>query len=324
MRPPKKRQSAVRTPLNRILGTEANVRLLRVLTSEPNSLSRSELGRRAGLEGKGAHLAARRLEEVGIVRRVGTGLRQQVKLELNHPLAAPLQTLFREEQARVERLLESLKQAAQNLAPELDSAWIQGDFAEHLDRPGAPIVMGVLARGATLPRITKALRMAVAPTEAREDVTVEIIGFTRPDIEVAKPDQKKELARAMTLFGIPPSAFTQERTEGRPLRKSITHSDRDREQTLIASEVASRLARNPGKRQAAQQWIRKRLESASEHERGDLEEWLSILDSMSPPRLARFLVDQGERATRLRQTFPFLDVLSADERQEIVRKARSE
>jgi len=324
VRRPKKQQSAIRTPLNRILGTEANVRLLRVLTSEPHPLSRSELGRRAGLEEKGAHLAARRLEEEGIVRRVGTGPRQQVKLELKHPLAGPLQKLFREEQARVERVLESLKQAVQNLAPDLDSAWVQGDFAEHLDRPGAPIVMGVLARGATLPRITKALRAVVAPTEAREDVTVEISGFTRPDIEVAKPDQKKELARAMPLFGIPPSAFTQERMEGQRMRKPITHSDRDKEQTFIAREVASRLASNPGKRQAAKQWIRQRLESASEHERGELEEWLSILDTMSPPRLARFLVDQGERATRLRQTFPFLDILSADERQEIVRKARDE
>lgn len=324
MRPPKKQQSAIRTPLNKMLGAEANVRLLRVLTSEPHPLSRSELGRRAGLEEKGAHLAARRLEEEGIVRRVGTGPRQQVKLELKHPLAGPLQKLFREEQARVERVLESLKQAAQNLAPDLESAWVQGGFAEQLDPPGAPIVMGVLARGATLSRITKALRAAVAPTEAREDVTVEITAFTRPDLQVANPDQKKELAKALPLFGIPPSAFAKDPIEDQLLRKPITHSDRDREQTFIAREVASRLASNPGKRQAAKQWIRKRLESASEHERGELEEWLSILDGMSPLRLARFLVDPGERATRLRQTLPFLDVLSADERAKIVRKARGE
>jgi len=38
--------------------------------------------------------------------------------------------------------------------------------------------------------------------------------------------------------------------------------------------------------------------------------------------LARFLVDQGERATRLRQTLPFLNVLSEQEKQEIIRSAR--
>jgi len=324
MRPPKKPQSALRTPLNRMLGTEANVRLLRVLTSEPHPLSRSELGRRAGLEQKGAHLAARRLEEEGIVRRVGSGPRQQVELEVKHPLASPLQMLFGEEKARVERVLESLKQAAQNLAPDLESAWVQGDFAEHLDPPGAPIVMGVLARGATLSRITKALRAAVDPTEAREDVTIEITAFTRPDLQVATRDQKNGLAQALPLFGIPPSAFAKEPRENQQLRKPITHSDKDKEQIFIAREVANRLASNPGKRQAAKQWICKRLESASEHERDELKEWLSILDTMSPLRLARFLVDPGERATRLRQTLPFLDILSADDRAKIVRKARGE
>ncbi len=324
MRPTKNPQSAIRTPLNRILGTEATVRLLRVLTLDSDPLTKNELGRRAGLEEKGAHLAARRLEKEGILRRVGTGPRQHVELESRHPLAQSLQQLFGEEQARTERVLDSIRRATQKLSPDLDAAWIQGDFATHQDRPGEPILVGILARGAVLPRITKALRAAVAPTEASEDVTIELNAFTRPDLEVAKPDLATDLARAIPLFGTPPSAFTQESKEGRRLRNPVTHSNREREQVLIAQEVARRLAGNPGIRQAAKKWIRKRLKSASPQERSELDEWLSILESMSPSRLERFLADPGERATRLRQTFPFPDVLTADERAEIVRKARGD
>jgi hypothetical protein len=170
----------------------------------------------------------------------------------------------------------------------------------------------------------KALRAAVTPTEASEDVTIELNAFTRPDLAVAKPDQAADLTRAMPLFGTPPSAFTPQSEEGRQLRNFVTHSDREREHGLIAQEVARRLASNPGIRQAAKKWIRKRLESASPQERSGLNEWMSILESMSPSRLERFLADPGERATRLRQTFPFPDVLTADERAEIVRKARGD
>jgi hypothetical protein len=323
LRPPKIKQSAIRTPLNRILGTVANIRLLRVLTLEPHPLSRQELGHRAGIEGSGAHITARRLEKEGILRRIGTGPRQQVKLELGHPLAAALQKLFREEQARVDRIVESLKRAAQNLAPDLDSAWIQGEFAEHTDNPGAAITMGVLARrGAKLPEITKALRATIASIEKREDVTVEIITFTNADLAVASQNQEKELKRAMPLFGLPPTILVEEFQGRQDWLLPATHSDKDKEQTLMAEKIANRLASNPEQVQAAKKWIHQRIATASQRERGALEEWLSLLDTMSPQRLARFLVDQGERATRLRQTLPFLNVLSEEERQEIIRSAR--
>jgi hypothetical protein len=42
---------------------------------------------------------------------------------------------------------------------------------------------------------------------------------------------------------------------------------------------------------------------------------------MSLPRLRRFLVDSGERATRLRQTLPFVDALSNDERDAILKES---
>ncbi len=322
VRPLKRRQSALRTPLNRILGAEANVRLLRVVTLEPDSLTRSELGRRAGVGEKGAHLAARRLEEEGILRRVGSGPRQQVTFELRHPLAEPLQALFRAEHARTERLIEKVKLAIRELSPDVDAAWIEGAFATLQDRPGDPLEIGVLARGGALPGVMKALRMSLGPIEAGEDIRIELKGYTRPDLEVIRPDEARDLAKAIPISGTPPSAFTKLGRETQDLRNLVMHADRDRQQALIAEEVATRLVRNPGILQAAKEWIEKRLDAASARERAELEEWLSILNTSSPSRLARFLRDTGERATRLRQTFPFMEVLSPDERAAILQKAR--
>lgn len=319
VRPPKRRQSAIRTPLNRILGAEANVRLLRVVTLAPDSLTRSELGRRAGVEEKGAHLAAQRLEREGILRRVGTGPRQQVQLELRHPLAEPLQALFRAEQARVQRLIANVATAVRALSPDIDAVWIQGAFATSEDRPGEPVVIGILAPGAALPRAMKTLRLALGPIEKNEDVSIEVDGYTRPDLAALKPKEAKELAAAIPILGAPPGAFTAEGTTAVEARHVVMHGDRDREQALLAQEVAARLVRNPELLDAAKRWLEQRLSTASPQERGDLDEWLSILNSKSPSRLEQFLRDGGERATRLRQTFPFMEVLSAEERMAILR-----
>jgi hypothetical protein len=40
-----------------------------------------------------------------------------------------------------------------------------------------------------------------------------------------------------------------------------------------------------------------------------LVEWRQILRTQSPTRIRKLLVDPGERATRLRQTLPFLDAI---------------
>jgi hypothetical protein len=95
MRPPKHRQSALRSPLNRILGTETNVRILRALVDDPFPMTRSELGRMANLESKGAYLAANRLLGEGLLQLVGKGPRQQVELERKHSSRAPSKSASR-------------------------------------------------------------------------------------------------------------------------------------------------------------------------------------------------------------------------------------
>lgn len=324
MRPPRTPQSATRTPLNQLLGAEANVRVLRVVSHDPHPMSRSELGRRAGLETKGAHLAANRLLKQGILKRVGTGTRQQVQLEQKHPLASALRSLFRAERDHSDRIIEGLRKAAHELSSVLDAAWIQGPFATEEDRPEDAITVGVLARSDTITRAVDSLRELVTAIESAEDVTIEIKALTRADLAVSRPAELRSVEEALPLFGPPPTAFTISAKHERSMRNVLAHSDRDQEQWVLAREIAQHLINNPVKLEVAKKYIAKRLQNASSREQHDLKEWDSILHSMSPARLQKFLLDTNERAVRLRQTMPFLEILSSREREELLEKARGE
>jgi hypothetical protein len=63
------------------------------------------------------------------------------------------------------------------------------------------------------------------------------------------------------------------------------------------------------------------MAGASPQERHELDEWAHSLRTASPGRLRRLLVDPGERATRLRQTLPFLGILSPEERRTVMDEA---
>src|SRR5262245_40117894 len=254
MRPPKRRQSAIRAPLHRILGAEGNVRLLRILALNQQPLTRTEFARRSGLEVPGAHLAANRLVKDGVLRTVGGGARQQVELEPAHPLMGAIKALFAAERDRVERIIEGLRTVAKALANDLDSAWIQGPFAVGEDEPGEPLIVGFLARTSSAGRLLMDFQNAVTPIEQTEDVTIETKPYTRADLATLRPEELKGLAEVVPVFGPPPFVFTQGARDPRGLRNNtVVHGDRESEQQ--AREIASRLRRDPATRRRAVEYI---------------------------------------------------------------------
>jgi uncharacterized damage-inducible protein DinB len=97
----------------------------------------------------------------------------------------------------------------------------------------------------------------------------------------------------------------------------------DRRMLELASLIADRLARDPSLVERARDYIARRLDRASAAERRALLEWAQLLESTSLAQLRKFLVDPGERATRLRQSLPFVDVLAKDERDRLFEEAAS-
>src|SRR3712207_2451264 len=125
MRPTKTAQDALQAPLNQILGTEANVRILRELSLADVPLSRSDLAARAGLSVPGVSAALEKLRPTGIVSFVGTGARPSVRLREEHPLHAWLQALFQAEQTRAHALHDDFRVTIEQAAPDLRAAWVE-------------------------------------------------------------------------------------------------------------------------------------------------------------------------------------------------------
>lgn len=159
------------------------------------------------------------------------------------------------------------------------------------------------------------MRAAVEELEPQFDVTIEVRGITPADLESLPADQRDYLADALPLAGVPPEAFVARPREGKPNRKIRSHADHDARGLALASAVAEKLARDPSLRARARAQIARRLPAASPRERLELEEWDRALRTTSPARLRSFLINPGERATRLRQTLPFLGTLTSAERE---------
>ncbi len=329
MRPTARHQSALRTPLNDLLGTEAHVRLLRALSATETPVSASELARQTDLHLSGIGRALVALEETGVVELVGTGGRRPARLRDVHPLAPVLRTLFRAEAARFEHIVHSLREAAKRVRPIPKAIWIQGPVTRGEDRIGDPLVIALLTSAKDLVRARTSLEALIEDLERDLDVTVEIRGYTVADFIGTQPHELAAVREGMSLLGPPPLSLVQpaytrrDRGATRPASRSRirSHADIDARAHALAGAIAERLRSDPSLVGRARARLSERLETASASDRHALREWDRILRTMSVARLRRFLIDPGERATRLRQTLPFAEVLSAEERGRIAATA---
>ena len=140
MRPTARPQSALRTPLNAILGTEARVRVLRVLANADAPIAPGEVARRTALQPSGVRIVLAELGDAGIIEMMGSGRPRLARLAAKHPLSKAIVALFGAERARVEHLTERIRAAADSAFPTpVAHVWIEGPFATGSDRPGDPV-----------------------------------------------------------------------------------------------------------------------------------------------------------------------------------------
>jgi DNA-binding Lrp family transcriptional regulator len=316
MRPTSRPQSALRCPLNHLLGTEANVRVLRVVLLSDIPIGASEIARRAELQPSGVARVCTRLEDLGVIEAVGRGARnRQYRRAARFALKA-LVDLFREEERRALAVTQELKAAVQAHVPWAKSAWIEGPVAAGRDRPGDPVVVGILVDPATVDASRVELGQAMLAIESNHDVAIDVRVVTGADLETAGQERLADLEQArplmgplpLDLIGIPPQPGGKSRAPRR-LHQSLDLRSRD-----IARLVADRIAKDPSKVEDAKRYLDRRIPSASAGERLELQEWQHILSTMSIPRLRRFLLQDDARAARLRQSSPFSHLLSQDER----------
>ncbi len=296
----------LRTPWDTILGTKSHVRVLRVLDRTRESMTVRELARRAGEHLRSVQLAVTRLEDVGMVERVGTGTQLHVRLNERHPLAPATQQLFQAERERFDRLVNHLKSLAKEHASEATAVWLR----ERVPADGEGLEVGLLAASGEVDALTDSLQQLVADVGAREEVTVEVRGWSRPDLEALEWSPLSATDQIVLLWGILPEQAA--RPGGGVGRRSHTAAD----EALLerAKQAAAALERRPELVLEAREEIAKRMSTATPHESKTLREWQQVLATMTISRLRKWLVSHEERAKRLRQSMPFVFMQAADER----------
>jgi hypothetical protein len=267
------------------------------------------------------------LEELGVVEYVGSGGRRPVKFVRNHPLSGALEALFVAERARFDTILRRVRVAAEQTSPSPTAVWVEGAVATHKDTEGDPLVVGMLCRTRDLRPCVSSFEDALGELERELDVSIEIRAHTNADMLASSLRELEELREALPLLGATPAAIypSPEAIAKKTISETgpLTHAELEDRSRLLAKQIAEMIRTDPGIVDRAREHLARQLESPATASDRTTREWERILRTMSLPRLRRFLVDPGERATRLRQSMPFLAVLFDDERRALVAKGRS-
>jgi DNA-binding transcriptional regulator GbsR (MarR family) len=317
MRPPKQRQNRLLQPLNEIFGTEANVRLLRVLALRNTSLTAGELAKCSMLGRTSIYPALRELERTGVVEFIGAGARKLVQLRERYPLSRTLRKLFRAEARRFDALTIALRELMSALPRAPLSSWIDhgGEQVESTDT----LTLYLAARPEELDTLTDYLNDRLADVERKYDVHIAVYGLTRSELETLHKTSLATLHTVVLLGGVPPVALLEGSRPAANTSTLVSHDEHDARSRRLAVAIAAKISRDPGLIAIAEDRVKRRARESSPRERRELREWIRVLSTMSPARLQRFLLEDSEGAVRLRQTLPALNILSPLERDAVVR-----
>lgn len=304
MRPIASEQDPLRYPLNEIFGTQAHVRLLRVMANEVEGpLAVADVAKRAGLTVPGAKKALAKLLQSGFVSRVGGGRKHQYEIRRSDRLMQIVIELFQAEKKRYEQLLAAIKKEIDSLIPPPQAAWIQAEHKEINE----PLMVGLLHESLHLTQCVRQLRSGLNQVEKDFDLVIELEGYTKADL------LDLEFEGVCALYGFLPTTLN-EINQQQSAKKTLTHSEKDRQLKIMSQSLADAIEKDPSLIRRAKDHIDRLLKGDQGAATGDLMEWRNILDAYSIQRLVRFISSCSERAHRLRQSNPFFAILNADER----------
>jgi len=303
--------SALKHPLNSILGSKGHVIVLRELIRANHPVSHSELLQRTDLSRQGVYDITKRLVETGAVTYTGSGRQQLATIREEYPLYEVLANLFCNETKRYEELVETLRSIVRNLKKQPESVWIFGRTARGDDEYGDPVQIAVLGKLKIIDSITDEFREKLIQNniESTFDVTIDIRGLTVADLET-KPSLTEQ--GLVHLWGIDPKDYLNPPKDEPTSVKS--HRDLD-ERSQVESKIWTELLKsNPEIIPRTISLLDKQIDKTSTGEKLELLEWKNLLENSSFQRLKKFMESDSERAVRLRQSLPFWQVLTENEK----------
>jgi hypothetical protein len=205
-------QSALRYPLSMILGSEANVRLIRVLALHGGQLSAPALVFRTGLAKATVWSALSTLEAMKIVEVAGTGRARLYCLRGANPLAGTLEGLFWDEEARFSKISDTIKSAAAQAQPGVLAVWLYGSVARGVDRADSDLDILVIAAPPERQRIVDFIRDTLLKPGSKHGFNASVVGIEPTDVRRLAGDHDpwwgSASADAIVLFGASPQEIT--------------------------------------------------------------------------------------------------------------------
>lgn len=312
MRPIIIEQNVFKYPLNVMLGTEAQIRLLRVMTSEVSGpITVADAAERAGLTPQGAIKAIKKLTSAGFVRAIGGGRKHQYVVFWDDLLVQAVTALFSAETVRFEHILASIRKHIKKVEPHPISAWMTSLPVES----GYPIKICILQDTKHLRVTIHNLRILLQELEHELDMTIELIGYTKAD----NPQQE---SGSLHLYGIPLTGDGG--IETGIMSGFASHEMHDKQLGGICRIIGKMISEDRSIIERAKQHTRQILKGQYNSAIGDIEEWRDILKKYSVRRLVQFLSSDEERAVRLRQSCPFLAILNEKEKERILEELGDE
>lgn len=226
--------SSFRTPLDDVLRSPANLRVLRALGRR--SRTQPEIGRETGLTKPTVSRAIETLWDLGLLATRGVG--EPTSVREDHPIASALLQLLDRERERVERVYADIRAT---FADSAISVWIEGKVARGEDGPADPLEVGILAEAAGLDRIRDGAEQQIAKIERTFAVLIELKYYTRADLASMSDSRRSKLAAVLPLTGVTPMAFIS--SSGTPQARR-THSHRDREALTRTRALEKLIARD--------------------------------------------------------------------------------
>lgn len=307
MRPIVSDQNSLRNPLNELLGTQAQVRLLRVLANEVEGpLTAPNAAEHAGLTIPGAHKALKRLVQSGFVVRVGGGRKHQYELRHSDKLVRAVAGLFQSEKERYDDLLGAIKDKIKKMIPYARAAWIQ-DFPNEF---GDPIILGILHETKHLTNYVQRLQKQLSQVERDFDLTIELNGYTKADLLILEAD------KVTPLYGVLPFPDNYSR---KMYAMPLTHEEKDQQMLELSRNLAGAIELDTSLVRRAKEHVLRLLKSDQGAATKDIGEWRDILESYSIRRLSQLLNSTSQRANRLRQSNPLLAILNPEERSRLLK-----
>lgn len=206
-------QSAQRYPLTQVLGTEANVRLLRELSLHGGQLSAPSLVSRTALAKGSVRTGLNVLLEFGVIAVIGSGHAQLYSLRANYPLRATIEALFEAEHSRFDAIVHAIRHAASGCTPSPLAVYVYGSVARGQDRPDSDLDILVVAdnEAVDVSHVTRAMRDALQEPSERIGFLPSVVGLSLNDItrymDDANSSWKETLSSVLVVTGKAPAGM---------------------------------------------------------------------------------------------------------------------